>query len=85
MRSLFRFLRPMRYARRKAVYAGLFGGNRKWMALGGLAWAFNMVGRLFGLGEPAPVYAEELKPGQRLVIAHPEAKSRRQRRKERSG
>jgi len=71
MRNLLRLLRPARFLRRRAVYSGLFGGNRTWLAVGGLAWALRWVRSLFGSGDPQTVYLEELKPGQRLVVSHP--------------
>lgn len=77
--SLFRILRPIRLIKRKGLTAGLFGGDRKWLALGGIVFLGGRVKSLFGFGDPAPVYTEELKPGQRLVIAHAEPRKRRRR------
>ena len=71
MRNLLRLLRPARFMRRRAIYSGLFGGNRTWLAIGGLAWVMRWVRSLFGAGDPQTVYLEELKPGQRLVVSHP--------------
>lgn len=78
--SLFRILRPVRLIKRKGLLSGVFGGNRVWLALGGIVWAGGKVRRLFGFGDPAPVFAEEIKPGERFVVAHAEP-SRRRRRK----
>ena len=60
----------MAFARRKAIYSGVFGGNRRWLAIGGLAWMFHWIGRLFGVGDPSPVYTEQLDAGQRFVVVH---------------
>jgi len=70
----------MKYLRRKAVYSGLLGGSRKWLVVGGAAWALHYVGRVFGLGEPEPLYTEELKPGERFVVVHQPPAPRRRRR-----
>ena len=70
MRSLLKFLRPMVFARRKAVFAGVFGGNRTWLALGGAAWVFHWLGRLVGVNDPTARYTRELAPGERVVVVH---------------
>ena len=70
MRGFLRFLRPMAFLRRKAIFAGLLGGSRKWMIWGGAAWVLHWFGGLFGTGEPEPKFTEELRPGQRLVVYH---------------
>lgn len=75
--SLFRLLRPMRLIKRKGLTAGLFGGDSKWLAIGGLVWAAGKVRSGLGFGDPEPVYIEDLKPGQRLVIAHSEPRKKR--------
>ena len=78
---MLKFLRPMRYLRRRAVVSGVFGGNRKWLLIGGTAWVFHYLGRIFGLGEPEPLYTEELEPGERFVVVHRPAERRRRRRR----
>lgn len=80
MGNLLRLLRPIRFLRRRAIYSGVFGGSRGWMAIGGIIWAGRQIRSLFGGGDPSTVYLEELKPGERLVIAHPES-GRKKRRK----
>ncbi len=70
MRSFFRFLRPMVFARRKAIFAGVLGGNRTWLALGGAAWVFHWLGRLVGVTDPTPRYTRELSRGERVVVVH---------------
>lgn len=70
MRTLLRFLRPMLYARRKAVFAGIYGGNRTWLVIGGAAWVFHWLGRLVGLADPTPRYTQELSRGERVIVVH---------------
>ncbi len=70
MRNLVRFLRPMAYARRKAIYAGILGGNRRWLTIGGAAWVAHWLGRIFGQGEPLPKYTQEIGAGERVVVVH---------------
>lgn len=81
MKNLLRILRPARFLRQRAIYSGLFGGNRTWLMLGGAAWGMRWLRGLFGAGEPSTVFLEEIKPGQRLVITHPEATKKKSRRK----
>ena len=73
MGSLLKLLKPLRFLRRRAIYSGVFGGNRTWLAVGGAAWVARWIRSLFAGGEPSTVFLEELKPGQRLVITHPDA------------
>lgn len=77
--SLFRILRPMRLIKRKGLTSGLFGGDRKWLALGGIVFLGGRIKSLFGFGDPEPVYTEILKPGERVVVAHAEPRRRRRR------
>jgi hypothetical protein len=77
--TFFRFLRPFRLIKRKGVTSGLFGGDRKWLALGGIVFIGSRIKSMFGFGEPAPVYTEVLKPGERVVVAHAEKRRRRKR------
>ncbi len=65
-----RFLRPMAFLRRKAILAGVLGGNRKWLIWGGAAWVFHWIGRIFGGAEPTPKYTQEVGAGERLVVVH---------------
>ena len=78
-RSFFRILRPVRLIKRKAITAGLFGGDRKWLILGGMVFLGGKVKELFGFGEPQQVFLEEIEPGQRLVLAHDQPRRRRRR------
>lgn len=70
MKSLLRFLRPMRFLRRKAVLAGVLGGNRKWLVWGGMAWVFHWLGQIFGGGEAKPRYTQQIGAGERVVVVH---------------
>lgn len=80
MASIFRLLRPVRIIKRKAITRGLFGGDRKWLVLGGIVFFSSKVKSLLGYGEPTPVYIEELAKGERVVVAHAESTSRRKKR-----
>lgn len=80
MTGLRRFLRPLALLRRRAVYSGLFGGNRRMLMLGGVAWGLHLLRRLFGKGVPAPVHTTELLPGERFVVVHRPAERKRSRR-----
>ena len=59
----------LRSLTRLGVYRGLLGGNRGWMALGGVAVALRALGRM-ARKEPKVVFSEQLDPGQTLVITH---------------
>lgn len=60
----------MAFLRRKAVFAGVLGGNRKWLVWGGAAWVFHWLGALFGAGEAKPRYTQEVPAGERVVVVH---------------
>ena len=68
-------------ARRRAVLDGVFGGNRRWLVLGGLAWAVKAF-QWAATREPEVVYRAEIHPGETLVLsrATPRASARRRRR-----
>lgn len=76
-----RFLRPSIFLRRRALYAGLLGGNRFWMGIGAIMWLWGKSKGALGAGDPITKYARELKPGERLIITHPEASKKRRKRK----
>lgn len=70
-------------ARRRAITDGVFGGSRKWLVLGGLAWALRAY-QWATTREPEVVYRAELAPGETLILARQEPRpSRRQRRRRR--
>ncbi len=68
-------------ARRRAITDGLFGGNRRWLVLGGLAWALRAV-QWASQREEHVVYLAELQPGETLVLSReaPKEKKKRKRR-----
>ena len=59
----------LRTVERLGVNRGVFGGNRGWFYVGTGLWTLRKV-REFGQGKPEVLLLEELKPGQRLVIAN---------------
>jgi hypothetical protein len=59
----------LRTLTRLGVVRGLLGGNRGWMALGGVAVGLRALGKL-AAKEPKVVFSEQLDPGQTLVITH---------------
>jgi hypothetical protein len=71
----------MAYLRRKALYSGLLGGQRRWLIWGGAAWAIHFVRRLFGTGEPVSVYTRDLDPGERFVVLHNEKVNKKRKSK----
>ncbi len=67
-------------ARRRALTDGLFGGSKRWMVLGGLAWALR--GYQWATTKDSQVvYTAELKPGETLVLARQAPKDKRRRAK----
>lgn len=69
-----------RIIKRKTLTKGLFGGDKKWLAVGGIIFVSGKMRNLLGFGDPEPVYVEELMPGERAVVAHAEPRPRRKRR-----
>ena len=60
----------MAFLRRKAVYAGVLGGQRKWLVWGGFAWVLHWLGRIFGGPEPTVRYRREVAAGERVFVVH---------------
>lgn len=60
----------MAFLRRKAIFAGLLGGQRKWLIWGGFAWVFHWIARIFGGGEPTARYTQEVPAGERVFVVH---------------
>lgn len=73
-------LSPFAYARRAGIYRGLFGGDRRWLLIGGTVIVAGKLRRFFGRSTEI-VTIEELKPGQPLRLEAIPAPSRRQRRR----
>ena len=63
-------------ARRRAISDGVFGGNRRWLVLGGLAWALRAY-QWAATRDEQVVYRAELKPGETLVLARQAPKTKR--------
>ena len=62
-----RLLSPTVALRRNAVYKGLLGGSRLWMAVGAIVWAPRFYKRVMGR-VPEFVAREVLEPGQTVCI-----------------
>lgn len=71
-------LSPTAFLRRGAIYKGLFGGSRGWMAVGAVLWAPRVMKRLFGRNEET-LTVEKLKGGQFLSVETIKPPSRRRR------
>lgn len=54
---------------RQGIYRGFLGDSRGWMVLGAGAWSLRTVKRM-AERKPEILLREEIKPGQRLVIAN---------------
>jgi hypothetical protein len=67
-------------ARRRAITDGLFGGNKRWLVLGSLAWALRAY-QYAVAKEQHVVYTAELKPGETLVLARQAEKTGRRKRR----
>jgi hypothetical protein len=70
-------------ARRRAIIDGLLGGNRRWLVLGGLAWALRAL-QWASHRQSEVVYRSELLPGDTLVLAREPEKTKKAKKK-RSG
>jgi hypothetical protein len=67
-------------ARRRAFTDGLFGGDRKWLVLGSLAWALRGI-QWARTRDEQVVYATTLEPGETLVLARQAPKGKRRRKR----
>lgn len=56
-------------ARRAGVRKGVLGGNRGWLAVAVATWGWTKLKQM-SEREAEVVLSEELKPGQRIVIAN---------------
>ncbi|QXC62047.1 hypothetical protein KSP35_04335 [Aquihabitans sp. G128] len=59
----------LRIAERAGISRGLFGGSKGWFYVGTGLWTLRTVRRM-AERKPELLLSEELKPGQRLVIAN---------------
>lgn len=66
-------------ARRRAITDGLLGGSRRWLVLGGLAWAVRAY-RYASTRQSEVVYRTEIRPGEALVLERQAPKTKRDRR-----
>jgi hypothetical protein len=73
-----RLLSPTAFLRRSALYKGLFGGNRGWLAVGAVMWGPRVLSRLFGKREEI-VATEKLTAGQFVRLEAVRAPTRRER------
>jgi hypothetical protein len=72
-------LSPIAALRRNALYKGLLGGSRGWLAVGAFVWGPRLLRKALGRTEQV-VAKEVLKPGQTLCIETIPPQSRAQRR-----
>ncbi|MEO8264798.1 MAG: hypothetical protein ABI706_04720 [Ilumatobacteraceae bacterium] len=62
-----RLVSPTIALRRNAIYKGLLGGQRGWLAIGAVVWAPRLLKKALGRTEQV-VATERLEPGQALRI-----------------
>lgn len=74
-----RALSPLTALRSNALYKGLLGGSRGWLAVGAVVWTPRLMKRLLGRTEKV-VATEVLKPGQALYLQTIPQETRAQRR-----
>lgn len=75
-----KLLRPSVLLRRNAMYKGVLGGSKGWLAIGGVLWGKSFLKKTFGKNEEI-LTTEKLTKGQFLRIDAVKPPSRRQRRK----
>ncbi|CAB4551087.1 MAG: hypothetical protein ACK5CE_02770 [Actinomycetes bacterium] len=76
-----RMLRPSVVIRRNALYKGLLGGSKGWLAVGGVLWSRSFLKKTFGKNEEL-LTIEKLTKGQFLRIDAVQLPTRRQRRRQ---
>ncbi len=74
-----RLLSPMLLIRRAALYKGLLGGSRGWLAVGAVLWGRGFLKKMFGKNEEI-LATEVLKGGQFVRLESLVPPTRRQRR-----
>ena len=74
-----RALSPTAALRRNALYKGVLGGSRGWLAVGAFVWVPRLMKRALGRTEKV-VATEVLKPGQAIRIEAIPQETRAQRR-----
>lgn len=75
-----KLLRPSVLLRRNAVYKGLLGGSKGWLAVGGVLWGKSFLKKTFGRTEEV-LTVEKLTKGQYLRVDAVAPLSRRKRKK----
>jgi hypothetical protein len=73
-----RLLSPSRLIRRAALYKGLFGGSKGWLAVGAVIWGRGFAKKAFGRNEEV-VATEVLKAGQFVRLESLAPPTRKQR------
>lgn len=73
-----RLLSPTAVLRRSALYKGVLGGNRGWMAVGAVLWGPRILRRLFGKQEEI-VAVERLTAGQFVRLESIKPPTRKER------
>ena len=64
--------------RRSALYKGVFGGSRGWLAVGAVLWGPRLLKRLMGKNEEV-IATEKLMAGQTIQLEALHPPTRRQR------
>jgi hypothetical protein len=77
-------LSPLPLLRRNAIYKGLLGGRRGWMAVGVVVWGVRLFRKALGRNEEI-VATEKLQPGESLILTTIPQRTRAERRAARSG
>jgi hypothetical protein len=72
-------LSPAALARRNGIYKGLLGGDRRWLAIGGVFWGARVMKKMLGKNEEF-VTLEKLQPGQWMSLRAIPAPTRKERR-----
>lgn len=73
-----RLLSPTAMLRRSALYKGVFGGHRGWMAVGAVLWGPRILRRVFGKQEEI-VAVERLTAGQSVRLESIKPPTRKER------
>ena len=71
-------LSPTAFLRRSALYKGLFGGSRGWLAVGAVLWGPKVFKRFFGKTEEV-IATEKLPAGQFVRLESTRPPTRRER------
>jgi hypothetical protein len=61
--------RLLSYLRRSGTRKGFMGDSKPWLYIGAATWAYRLLRRL-AQRNPEILLLEELKPGQRIIVAN---------------